>query len=41
MGVDSGNSAKSDLGTWRVRGWEEQAKDFKTSTSSTDGIDVI
>ena len=41
MGVEHENSAKSDLGTWQARGGEEQAKDFETSKSSTDGIDVI
>jgi len=41
MGVEYENSAKSDLETWRARGGEEQAKDFKICMSSTYGIDVI
>jgi len=41
MRVEHENSVKIDLGTWRAQGREEQAKDFKTSKSSTDGIDVI
>jgi len=41
MGVEHENSAKSDMGTWRARGGEEQAKDLKISKSSTYGIDVI
>ena len=41
MGVEHESSATSDLGTWQAWGGEEQAKNFKTSKSSTDGIDVI
>ena len=41
MGVEHENCAKSDLEMWRARGGEDQAKDFTTSKSSTDGIDVI
>jgi len=41
MRVEHENSTKSDLGMWPARGGEEQAKDFKTSKSSTDGIHVF
>jgi len=41
MGMEHENSSKSNLGTWPARGGEDRAKDFKTSKSNTDGIDVM